>query len=380
MSDTGLMRRLGTTLRETWRQRNVGKFSSTRNMELGVPEAHLLFRRARAMGRSGSLDMAARLYSDAAALEPTLAEAIESEGEVLDVRGHRTLALQRYEAARKVRAETRLGPPDRHFVLRQRGQFVAEIMAYDSVVSSLRKKALPFIARGNAYLAAAQPQNALADYLRALKLKPKSPDIMTLKGECLSLLGRHLEALQAFDASLALKPDDAEALGGRAIVRTALGRLDAANRDWRQQLELLPDRASARACVAMRLADYDLALCTLSEALQKEPLDPYWHLYRLSAQRRIGMTISNDIANPVLGEAWPAQLLGLHAGRVSESEVLKQADTASRRAEALFQLGIMAIDRSPKLAERHWREVVECAAPSMIEYAAARNELSRLVP
>lgn len=378
MDDTKLMQRILTSLRQTWRQRTVGTFASTRNIENYVPEAHLLFRRARAMGRSGSLDMAARLYSDAAALEPTLAEAIESEGEVLDVKGQRALAVQRYQTSRKVRADTRLGPPDRHFVLRQRGQFIAEIIAYDSVVASLRKKALPYIARGNAYLAAAKPQNALADYLSALKVKPNSPDIMILKGESLSMLGRHSEALEAFDAALAVKPDDAEALGGRAIVRVALGQLDAANADWRQQWELLPHRASARACVAMRLADYDLALRAFGEALQKEPLDPYWHLYRLSAQRRIGLTTSNDIASLVLGETWPAQLLGLHAGRVSEREVLKQADTASRQAEALFQLGVLAIGQDRKLAERHWREVVQRAEPSMIEYAAARNELSRL--
>lgn len=380
MSEAGLVRRLKVSLREAWRRRNLGAFSTTKNLEAGVPEAYLLFRRARAMGRSGSLDMAARLYSDAAAIEPTFAEAIESEAEMLDTRGKRALAMQQYERARKVRADMRQGAPDRHFVLRQRGHFVAEIMAYDSVVASLKKKALPYVARGNAYLAAGQPERALADYMRALKLKPESLEIAILKGEALSMLGRYSESLEAFDSVLAIRPHDAEALGGRAIVNIALGKLDAANADWRQQLELVPEQPSARACVALRLADYGVALPAFDKALMKEPLDLYWRLYRITVQRRLGLTVPGDMTNLSSGDSWPAQLLGLYGGHVSEGEVMRRADSEHRRAEALFQLGVLTVGHDRKLAERHWREVVECAAPSMIEYAAARNELSRLVP
>ena len=328
------------------------------------------------MGRSGALEMAARLYSDAASLEPTFAEAIESYGETLDATGLRALAIQQYHQSRRVRADTRPGAPDRHFVLRQRGHFVAEIMAYDAVVRSLSKKALPRIARGNGYLAAGQPENALTDYSTALRLKPRSPEIKILMGEALSMLGRHQEAIKAFDVALAARPDDAEALNGRAIARIALGQIDEANADWRRQLDLLADRAAARACVALRLADYDAALHHLESALVKEPGDPYWHLYQLTAQARLGVALGTD-GMPQL-DNWPGPLLALHQGQMSEEEMLTRADTDCRRAEAHFQLGVMAFGRDRTAAERHWREVVVRAAPSLIEYAAARNELSRL--
>lgn len=320
--------------------------------------------------------MAARLYADAASLEPFLAEAFESHGELLDQMGQRELATKQYALARNVHTRLRPGTPDRHFVLRQRGQFIAEIMAYDAVLGSLRKNALPHLARGNAYLAGGKPEKALVDYDDALKLKPKLTEISALRGEALSMLGRYEEAIRAFDAALAGGSNEAETLGGRAIARIAAGRFDEANADWRRQLDLLAGRAAARACVALRLADYEEALPHLESALVKDPVDPYWRLYRLTAQTRLGIPLGND-EMPQLDD-WPGPLLALHRGHMNEKEILTRADNNCRRAEAYFQFGVVAFDRDRASAERHWGEVLKCAAPYLIEHGAARNELSRL--
>ena len=257
MTDVGIVARFTESLRDAWRKRNHKAMTNLEGTRTAATP-DLLFLRARAMARSGALDMSLRLYADAAELEPTFAEAIEAQGEALDVTGQSAVAAKKYEAARRVRAAMRPGAPDRHFVLRQRGQFIAEIMAYDSVLRSLKKNTLPYLARGNAYLAAGRPEKALADYDRALRLKPKLPEITALKGEALGMLGRYGEAVQAFDAALAAMPNDAEMLNGRAIVHMALGHIEKANADWRRQFDLLRDRAAARACVALRMADYEV--------------------------------------------------------------------------------------------------------------------------
>ena len=57
---------------------------------------------------------------------------------------------------------------------------------------------------------------------------------------------------------------------------------------------------------------------------------------------------------------------------------MARADTACRRTEALFQLGVVALAGNPAAARRHWEAVVEDGAATLIEYAAARNELARL--
>lgn len=343
--------------------------------ELAHDHRHGLFLRARALARFGAFDLAAPLFGQAVDMDPTFDEAWEGWGEALDALGERALALEKYEMARRLRSGLRPGAPDRHFVLRQRGHFTAEILAYDAVVRSLAKNTLPYLARGNAYLATGQAEQALANYERALRLKPGVPEITALKGEALAVLGRYSDALQAFDAALAARPNDAEILGGRAIVRIALGLIEEADADWRRQLRLLQGKPSACACVALRMADYDAALPQLEQALVKEPGDPYWLLYRLTAWRRLGEPF--DATNIPAIDAWPGPLLALHAGRMSVAEMLKLANTDSRRAEATFQLGVLAFAQDPNAARSHWQEIVDRSGPSLIEYAAARHELVR---
>jgi len=371
LSGEGVVAQLLKALREF---RLRGRNSAIQD-ELAHDHRHGLFLRARALARSGAFDLAAPLFGQAVDMDPTFDEAWEGWGESLDALGERALALEKYEMARRLRAGLRPGAPDRHFVLRQRGHFTAEILAYDAVVRSLAKNTLPYLARGNAYLVTGQAEQALADYERALRLKPAVPEITALKGEALAMLGRYADALQAFDTALAARPNDAEILGGRAIVRIALGLIEEADADWQRQLRLLDGKPSACACVALRMAAYDVALPQLEQALVKEPGDPYWLLYRLAARRRLGESF--DATNIPASDVWPGPLLALHAGRMSSAEMLKLANTDSRRAEAAFQLGILAFAQDPKAARSHWQEIVDRSRPSLIEYAAARHELAR---
>ncbi len=374
MGDAEIMTRLSLAMRklrpQTWVREHL--------QDSELADFRRLYLRARALARSGAFEAAVPLYQQAIDLEPTLDEALEGLGEALDVLGQTELAAEKYAAARRIRAETRLGAPDRHFVLRQRGHFTAEVLAYDAVVRSLKKNALPYIARGNAYLASGQPEDALANYNFALGLKRELPAVAALKGEALSMLGRYREAVRSFDVALKAQPRDAEALGGRAIARVGLGLLKEANADWQRQFELLGGRMSARACVALRMADWTLALPELERAFVKEPNDPYWHLYRLTARRRLGMPA--DLVGVPSIDAWPGPLLALHAGRTTPDEVLKRADTDGRRAEAEFQLGVLAFDQDRKSAETCWKYLVGHSSPSLIEHAAARNELARCSP
>ncbi len=376
MSDVGKWGRFSGAMAETWR-RGLDRAKSTGNkIVLNGRDAESLLIHARATALAGDFKAAERLFADAAAISPTLADAVEGQAELLDLAGQSELALTKYEMARKLRGDVRPGAPDRSFALRRRGRFGAEILAYSSVLQSVKRRTLPFIARGNAYLAEGKPRQALADYQQALRLKPDLPEVIALKGEALSMLKRYPEALEAFDAALTVRPKDAEALSGRAVVRMALGRIDDANADWRRQLELVvPEQPAARACVALRMAEYGVALPELERAVAKEPNDPYWRLYRVAALRRLGAPV--ETTGGASSGAWPLPLIAFHAGGMTEAEVLRRADTNERRVEALFQLGVAAwaVDRIAAL--RRWNEIIDRAVPAMIEYAAARNELAR---
>jgi tetratricopeptide (TPR) repeat protein len=338
--------------------------------------AETLYLAGYAAERAGKREEAARLFAEASTLVPDHAPALEGQGEMLDAMGKPDLARAKYDAARKQRTESRERAPDRCLVLRRRGRFTDQIAAFNSVLHSVRDRTLPFIARGNAFLAEGRAEAALLDYESALQLKP-SPEVAALKGEALSMLGRYQEALEAFDFAVARHPEDPDVLSGRAIALLGVGKLEAADNDWRRQLKLLPaTRILARACVALRLADYEMALPELEHTLAQGATDAYWRLYHLTALHRLGRPYPSIDATET--EAWPSPLLALHAGRLSEDDVLRKADNDERRVEALFQLGVIAFHKNREEALRRWAAVVDRSRPDLIEYAAARHELARI--
>jgi tetratricopeptide (TPR) repeat protein len=327
--------------------------------------------------RSGDTDGAIAEFDKALARAPGFADAVLARAELLDGQGRCDAARGEYDRARRLWSEMPAGAPDRRYLFRRRGHFAFEIEAYELVRGNVRNKILPQLAHGNALLARGRAEEALDSYERALRVKPNLPELLALKGEALSALGRYEEAIQAFDTVLAAFPADGETLNSRGIARMALGKLAEANDDWRRQLDLLPQsQSSARACVAMRQGNHEAAFHSFGLALAKEPANPYWLLYRLTAGRLTGAP-PDPIASP--GDAqWPAPLLAFRAGQATEQGMLAQADTPGRRTEAVFQLGVVALAGNPAAARRHWAEVVERGAPALIEYAAARNELARL--
>jgi len=125
------------------------------------------------------------------------------------------------------------------------------------------------------------------------------------------------------------------------------------------------------------MADYEAALPPLQRALEKEPGDPYWRLYRLTSLHRLGRTAGQLGLAGMAGDAWPGPLLALYAGQISADDVLTRADNEGRRAEALFQLGVIAWPQDREEARRRWGEVAAGTSPALIEHAAARHELAR---
>jgi FkbM family methyltransferase len=339
--------------------------------------AEALYLRGWVLERAGDREGAARMFSEATALVADYAPALEGEAEALDMVGKSGTAATKYAAVRKLKADNQKGPPDRCLPLRRHGQFTDEIAAYTSVLHSMKRRTLPYIMRGNALLAEGRADAALADYEAALSLNATLHEITALKGEALAMLGCYQEALEAFDVAVAARSEDPEIMGGRAIVHLALGKLEAADADWRRQLDLLsPTLASARACVALRLADYEAALPELERALTQKCDDPYWKLYRLTALNRLGrppmIIAGTDI------KRWPGPLLALHAGQINGDEVLAQADNSDRHAEAQFQLATLAFQRDQEEARHRWMKIINYSRPDLIEHAAARHELARL--
>ena len=364
---------------DTWRRIMVAVGAGWRAREQGT-DADLWYLRAIARGRADPLEASERRFAELVEAHPTAFHAVEEHGSILDRMGQREAAVAEYELARKARHSIRRGMPDRPFFMRHCSTSVAEVDGYTRVLraDASKKGVFVHVARGHAYLAMRYPRLALIDYDMALRLAPSEAGLLVARGEALAALGRHREALQALDQAIAARRQDADALGSRAVVRLALGRVAEADADWTRQLELLPrERHEARACVALRLANYDMALTELERAIERKPGDPYLRLYFLTSLRRLGRSVPSVIA-PM--DAWPGPLIALHHGNLGTHEVLQRADNEERRAEALFQCGVLAYDHDRAEAGRLWKQAAETAAPDTVEHAAARHELEKFRP
>jgi len=347
-----------------WRKRpRSSDFSAVEHADPALG-GEALFRRGRSRMRSGDLEAALADFDRALELLPDFADALVSRAECLDMIGKVGEAQPDYARARRLWAEHRTGAPDRSYIWRQQGKLSFEVESYELALERIKTGAFPHAGVGNALMARGQPAEALRAYEAALKIKEKDPALLALRGEALTVLGRLRQAVASFTLSLRRNPKAPETLSGRAVAYAAMGRMGRANADWRRQLALLPaSRPAARACVMLRLADWQGALGELERAIAAEPDEPYWRLYRATALLRLGQPVK-DAPVPLDGP-WPAPLFAVQAGRLGPPDaVLGMAKTDGQRAEALFQL-------------ERWQDVVDSAPPAMIEYAAARNELAQ---
>jgi tetratricopeptide (TPR) repeat protein len=128
--------------------------------------------------------------------------------------------------------------------------------------------------RGNSYYETGQYPEALADFNRALELRPDHPNTLNNRGSALARLGRYDEALADYSRALELRPNHPDTLNNRGSALWNLGRYDEALADCNRALELRPDHPGTlnnRGATLARLGRYDEALADYNRALELRP-------------------------------------------------------------------------------------------------------------
>ena len=74
-------------------------------------------------------------------------------------------------------------------------------------------------------------QEAVAEYYKAIQLKPNFVEAYSSRGFAYHNMGRHRLALRDFDEAIALDPEYASAYAGRSLAYTILGSYTEAERD-----------------------------------------------------------------------------------------------------------------------------------------------------
>ena len=137
----------------------------------------------------------------------------------------------------------------------------------------------------------AEPDVVAADYREALRRDPNSAEARLGLAEQLERSQHHREAAEAYDALLALRPDDPAGHLGAGRNALALGDEAAACRHLDRALELDPGSAPAhveRAKLDLRHGDAASALAHLDSAIAGAPSDPAAHYQKSLALKRLG--------------------------------------------------------------------------------------------
>jgi tetratricopeptide (TPR) repeat protein len=132
-------------------------------------------------------------------------------------------------------------------------------------------------ARGNAFYTTERFHDALEAYNAALALQPDDPTILNNRGVTLDELKRYEEALADYNRALELRPDHPDVLNNRGIALLRLNRHDEALADYNRSLQLRPDHPDTlnnRGVTLEHLGRYEEALADYNRALELRPDDP----------------------------------------------------------------------------------------------------------
>ena len=270
------------------------------------------------------------------------------------------------------------------------------------------------------------PAGAIADFNRALALRPDDADGYFNLGVAKNAQHDFPGAIAAFDRAVALNPTDAEAFLSRGEARFSQQKYDAAIADYDHALVLNPRLIAAiyaRALAQRRRGNYDEAFAGYGRALELDP--NYWLAYNGRAtthnahgefalaiadyeqrirlrpegaeyaefqrnllRQRLGQGTAAELAPIVAAwpEGWPKTVGQYLLGRMDARELLLRAamtmDGQTRReqrCEASYYVGITALLAGRRAEARE--KFLECRATGVnvfLEYLLAGSELARM--
>jgi tetratricopeptide (TPR) repeat protein len=133
---------------------------------------------------------------------------------------------------------------------------------------------LAYTNRARAYQESGQWQLAIADFTRALELKPDMADVYTNRGAAYQQLGQLDQAIRDSTRAIELDPELATAHANRGMAYQAAGQVQQAIADYTRAVELKPTLASAyvnRGTARQQLGEMRPAIADFTQAIELKP-------------------------------------------------------------------------------------------------------------
>ena len=177
-----------------------------------------------------------------------------------------------------------------------RGQYDKAIASYDEALSAPEIadfiEASIYSDRGVAKWRLNQTKEAIEDFNKSIQLSPENATVYNNRGNALMDLGHPDEAVKDFDRAIALSPNYGPAYNNRGNARVALGQYNLAFQDFRKAVELMPQSAvpfNGRAPPMPSSKRYHAAVRDLSRAISLNPKYVAAYRHRADAYLALGM-------------------------------------------------------------------------------------------
>jgi tetratricopeptide (TPR) repeat protein len=140
-----------------------------------------------------------------------------------------------------------------------------------------------YLGRGIAHVEQGRYQQAIADFNRALQIKPDNAAAYINLGHTHMEMGQYQQAMADFDRAIEIEPDNALAHLARGSVHRMLGQYQRAIADLNWVIQIEPDNALAhfgRGNSYLSLGRYQQAIADFNKAIQIEPYNAEAYISR----------------------------------------------------------------------------------------------------
>jgi tetratricopeptide (TPR) repeat protein len=241
-----------------------------------------------------------------------------------------------------------------------------------------------------AYLKRGEDARALEDFNESLRLAPNDAVAHYHRGLVAWQRGQIEQALRDYDDAIRLDPRLAATYGARGDVYRVRGDAARALQDYDHALRLNPGDQNAhvgRGLIRFDQGQFAEAIPDLARAVELDPkaVSPALYLYlarehlRQDGRPALAAVSKSDLTR------WPGPVVAMYLGRSKPAEVLAAASRGApalervQRGQAYFYLAHEMLFRgdAPEAA-RMFKEAVATGAAGVDEYESARAQLKRL--
>ena len=243
--------------------------------------------------------------------------------------------------------------------------------------------------RGNAYLEKGDVDKAIVDYSQAMALNPKFANAFENRGSAYHVKGDFDRSLADLNQAISLAPKLVSAYNKRGNTYRSMGELDRALADYNRAIALDPKLVTAhfgRALTEVYLQSLPEAFADFSRSNELNPTYAYAALWLDIVAKRSNLpTRLAQWATRIDMTKWPAPIVRLFLGQLSEAEVRAAAENRDlvteqgQVCETNFYFGERALQHADKEnALRHFQLAATNCPKGFDEWASARAELKML--